>query len=66
MRGFRRTLDLLEEPGHYDRTVITRPATARRLHKVRVQLRTERGVPNHEPEHNPAYYVDCCDGKGHH
>jgi hypothetical protein len=35
--------------------------TARRLHIARLLLRAERGVPNTEPDYNPAYFVDELD-----
>lgn len=58
LQGFRHSLDLLDEPGRFVRTVHQRPSTARRLHVVRTIVRAERGVPNFEPDYNPAYYVD--------
>jgi hypothetical protein len=53
--------ELLDEPGHFTRPVHQRPATARRLHIARLLLRAERGVPNTEPDYNPAYFVDELD-----
>lgn len=61
LKGFRHTLELLDEPGHFTRPVHQRPATARRLHIARLLLRAERGVPNTEPDYNPAYFVDELD-----
>jgi hypothetical protein len=58
LKDFRHSLELLDEPGHFAGVVHQRPATARRLHLVRVMLRAERGVPNTEPDYNPAYFVD--------
>jgi hypothetical protein len=57
LNGFRRALALLDEPGHFTRTVYQRPSAGRILREVREIVRAERHEDNLEPRYDPAYFV---------